>query len=221
MILERNDETFFDDGYVAQLLVLFSLRLSFGLCLPAVAMSSFACSASTITFATSTRTLHHGPSPTTLTITTENPYADSIPSKPRESTTPNVSVTPTALSTARSSLVDGHCTRKWKYSGWSDWHCKRKGFVCEDLWAIEYSDDVGGVCVDRRSPAQREADRQEAADGRAGRCSFRFKDGYFCMQRGFVCVNESRCEDHRTPEELAKDKTLDDVSGGSSRCMCW
>lgn len=95
------------------------------------------------------------------------------------------------------SHVDGYC----KYNSRSHkWYCERRGFVCEG-----FSDDDAKVCVDHRSAAQKEADRQEAADGKNGRCHFRYEDGYYCTRRGFVCVDGRTCEDRRTDWERFED----------------
>jgi hypothetical protein len=120
------------------------------------------------------------------------------------------SASPTATAATPSSLVDGYCS-------WSDerrhrgWYCKRKGFLCEGIKDKQDHNDDSGVCVDRRTPEQKEADKQDAADGRDGRCSFRFEDGYFCKQKGFVCVDGRTCEDGRTEDERLEDNRLETV----------
>jgi hypothetical protein len=55
-------------------------------------------------------------------------------------------------------------------------------------------------------PEQKEADKQEKADGKDGRCLFTFDTGkYTCTQRGFQYQDNNFCIDHRTPEEKAED----------------
>ena len=97
------------------------------------------------------------------------------------------------------SLVHGRCKCSgYKYENGcceGTAYCDGNGFHCER-----------DVCIDRRTPAQKEADKQEAANGRNGRCLYSSSDKtYSCPQRGFFCVNETRCEDWRTPEQKAED----------------
>lgn len=95
------------------------------------------------------------------------------------------------------SHIDGYCKRN---SQSEKWYCERKGFVCGG-----FNDDEAKVCVDRRSIVQKEADRQEAADGKDGRCNFRYEVGYYCTQKGFECVDGRTCEDRRTDWERYED----------------
>ena len=141
------------------------------------------------------------------TTKVEPTYLNTLPTPPYESTMSTVITTPATPSPIPLNLLDGRCFRKWYNHGlnWSDWQCNRKGFVCEATEGAANNDDVGGVCVDRRSPAEVELDRQEAADGKDGRCSFRFEDGYFCQRRGYVCVDGRRCEDQRTDAQKLED----------------
>jgi hypothetical protein len=124
---------------------------------------------------------------TTLSIFTVTP-----------TTTATTTITESPSPTSRAvSLIDGRCY--WRdYGGWQ---CSRKGFVCE-----------GNVCVDRRTPEEKEADKQDAADGKNGRCKYSYDaQSYSCTQRGYVCINETVCADHRTPEEKAEDKAEDEA----------
>jgi len=56
---------------------------------------------------------------------------------------------------------------------------------------------------------QKEADKHDTADGENGRCAYSYDaQSYYCMQRGFVCIDEMVCADHRTAEEMAEDEAL-------------
>jgi hypothetical protein len=92
---------------------------------------------------------------------------------PANTTSPNTNTTTVeGPSNATAPLIDGRC--KWK---WAEalWKCPRKGFEC-----------IKFVCVDARMPEQKEADKQEKADGRDGRFLFTFDTGnHTCTQRGF------------------------------------
>ena len=115
---------------------------------------------------------------------------------PANTTSPSTNTTTAeGPSNATAPLINGRC--KWK---WADkaWTCPRKGFEC-----INY------VCVDKRTPEQKEADKQEKADGKDGRCLFTYDIGnYTCTQRGFECQDNNCCIDHRTPEEKAADEKI-------------
>ena len=63
--------------------------------------------------------------------------------------------------------------------------------------------------MDRRTPEQKEADKQNAADGKDGRCGFRFEDGYYCKHKGFVCVDGRKCDDRRTDSQRWEDDRLE------------
>jgi hypothetical protein len=81
--------------------------------------------------------------------------------------------------------------------------------VCEGL-VTGRQNDHRGVCVDQRTPAQKEADKQEAADGKNGRCAYSYDtQSYYCPRRGFVCIDERACADRRTAEEKAEDKAIE------------
>ena len=108
-------------------------------------------------------------------------------------TTMTITESPSPTSRA-ASLIDGRCQRDCC----KGWKCSRKGFECE-----------GGVCVDRRTPEQKEADKHDAADGKNGRCKYSYDaQSYYCTQRGFVCIDEMVCADHRTAEEKAEDEAV-------------
>jgi hypothetical protein len=68
----------------------------------------------------------------------------------------------------------------------------------------EDHDDDAGVCVDRRTPEQKEADKQNAADGKDGRYSFKFEDGYYCKHKGFVCVDGRKCYERLTNRQVGR-----------------
>jgi hypothetical protein len=110
-------------------------------------------------------------------------------------TTITTTITESPSPTSRAaSLINGRCQRD-DYRGWK---CRRKGFACE-----------GNVCVDRRTQEEKEADKQDAADGKNGRCKYSYDaQSYYCTQRGFVCINETVCADHRTTKEKAEDEAL-------------
>ena len=94
----------------------------------------------------------------------------------------------------RASLIDGRCY----WSNCEGWKCSRKGFACE-----------GGVCVDRLTPEQKEADKHDAADGKKGRCKYSYDaQSYYCTQRRFACVDETVCANHRTAEAKAENEVL-------------
>jgi hypothetical protein len=81
--------------------------------------------------------------------------------------------------------------------------------VCEGL-VTGRQNDHHGVCGDRRTPGQKEADKHEAADGKNGGCAYSYDtQGYYCTQRGFVCIDEMACADRRTAEEKAEDKAIE------------
>jgi hypothetical protein len=102
-------------------------------------------------------------------------------------------VTPSPTSRA-ASLINGRCQQ----DEYRSWKCHRKGFACE-----------GNVCVDRRTPEEKEAGKQDAADGKNGRCKYSYDaQSYYCTQRGFICIDETVCADHRTAKEKAEDEAL-------------
>jgi hypothetical protein len=83
-----------------------------------------------------------------------------------------------------------------------------KGFVC------------GGdyVCIDHRTELQKQADRQEAADGTNGRCLYRFRLGTFgCTRKGFGYVDEVLCVDKRTEGERTDDEEEEAKTAGRRR----
>jgi hypothetical protein len=71
-------------------------------------------------------------------------------------------------------------------------------------------DDQRGVCVDRRTPEQRQADKHEAADGKNGRCAYSYDTQSYCYpQRGFLCIHEITYAERRTAGEKEKDKAIE------------
>jgi hypothetical protein len=125
----------------------------------------------------------------TLTLTTLSTFTVT----PMTTATTTITESPSPTSRA-ASLIDGRC----QWDDYRGWKCRRKGFACE-----------GNVCVDRRTPEEKEADKQDAADGKNGRCKYSYDaQSYYCTQRGFVCINETVCADHRTAKEKAEDEAL-------------
>jgi hypothetical protein len=55
---------------------------------------------------------------------------------------------------------------------------------------IEDRDGDACVCGDRRTPERKGAGKQNAADGKDGRCSFRFEDGYYYKSERFALMEE-------------------------------
>jgi hypothetical protein len=108
--------------------------------------------------------------------------------------TTTMTITESSSPTSRAaSLIDGRCQGD-KYKGWK---CSRKSFACKER-----------VCIDRRTPKQKEADKHDAVDGKNGRCAYNYDaQSYYCTQRGFVCIDEMVCADHRTAEK-AEDEAL-------------
>lgn len=91
----------------------------------------------------------------------------------------------------------GRCEFKdWHSGTMPSWGCAAKGFEClQDK-----------VCVDNRTPGQKIADKQDAADGKDGCCLFNPQtQGYGCAKRGFRCIDEEKCVDERTPKERKED----------------
>jgi hypothetical protein len=95
-------------------------------------------------------------------------------------------VTPTKAVATLHPLVDGYC----KYSWSRKWHCEPKSFACEGIRNAEDRDDDVGMRVDRRIPEQKEADKQNAADGKDGRCSFRFEEGITVSTKDLFALTE-------------------------------
>jgi hypothetical protein len=132
---------------------------------------------------------------------------------PRPTTFSTLTVTPTTTNTKvhspawpTASFTDGRCT--WSALS-ATWKCDRKGFVCEG-WVDNSRHDHHGVCVDRRTPEQKEADKQEAANGKNGRCAYSYDtQSYYCTHRGSFCTVEMVCADHRTAEEKAEDQAVE------------
>lgn len=74
----------------------------------------------------------------------------------------------------------------------------------EGVASIFYYGEKGGVYVERRTPEQKEADKQEAADGPNRKCAYSFDfHSYYCAHRRFVCIDQMVCADNRTAEDEA------------------
>jgi hypothetical protein len=114
-------------------------------------------------------------------------------------------VTHTPSSRVAEPLVDGRCY--WD-RGVQRWTWKRKGFACTTDF----------MCVDLRTELQKQADRQEAADGKNGGCLFSFESRTFgCPQKGFECEDEVLCVDKRTVREMIEDELEEEMKKRASR----